>query len=334
MNYKLNFDSLGLGISKAINGLKDTFKNVNKVNEELKKQKTFVKDVEKASATLTTSFSKIHPLAGKTAKFFKNLSGGMKGLKKDAAILGHAIKANFTSIILPIIAVTSAIVVLRRMFKLNIGGMATYWYKFVSKLRIVWYKFVRAFDKLLRENSDVFKEVFEVMYNLVMPIIGALNKLVEWFNSLPKPIRKIIVVLGVLAGVIATVTAAIVAATLAYIALDVATGGLLWSFGLIVTAIVGIGAAIYMLVKYWDDVVDRAKEFLNTLTKIATFIPSFMIPGLNLNTKVSPVSSGNTSSSQIINNNQQIQLHSATPFSLNEGKPVANLLARYLDGGS
>lgn len=105
-------------------------------------------------------------------------------------------------------------------------------------------------QKLGELNESIGAHLLPVMSGLA----DALNKIIDWFSSLPGPVQNgIVVVLGIGAALVA-LNGALGVATAAAAAFGVTLNLSLGPIALVIAAIAAIGIAIYELVKHWDTV--------------------------------------------------------------------------------
>ena len=121
---------------------------------------------------------------GMTAAF----GGGMKGMLASFHIglvaLKPALLALMSSLapLLPVIlAIGGGVFILSRLWKNNVGGMQTMWYKLMGSIKDEWNKFIVGFDKGLRALTPLFKVIMAVGF---IPIIGAVKLLGSIFKGL------------------------------------------------------------------------------------------------------------------------------------------------------
>lgn len=173
--------------------LNEKFTKFNKAFETIGKKKGFdigLKDFFKDFGKQTSSF-----VGNFTAIFGKGITGSIKlatnalrgfmiGLSGTMAVL-----APFLPIILGIVAVVG---IMQRVWRQNIGGMQTLFFKLVGALKDAWAKFAVGFDKALRALAPLFKVTFGLMEIILTPIIKIIEGVFLGLIEVIKPILEVI----------------------------------------------------------------------------------------------------------------------------------------------
>lgn len=158
--------------------LHDRFTRFNQAFETIGKKKgfdvglgDFFKNFGKQSVNFSKNLGDIFGkgLGGVMKTFSLSLKGLMVGFKGIAAAAG--------AVLGPILLIGAAVLILWRVWKQNIGGMQTYFFKFVGALKDAWAKVALAFDKSLRKLAPVFKAVFALIYSALLPPIKIIEGL-------------------------------------------------------------------------------------------------------------------------------------------------------------
>lgn len=101
-------------------------------------------------------------------------------------------------------------------------------------------------------------ELTETIGTKLLPVMvtmaNGLSKIIDWFSGLPGPVQTGIMVVTGIAGALFALNAVLGVATAAAAAFGVTLNLSLGPIALVVAAVVGIGVAIYALVKNWDTV--------------------------------------------------------------------------------
>ena len=272
-------------------------KVISNLNKQQKAHSDHTKKVEDHFTILRANIADSLGL-GPVNKFIEGLTHFKDTVRKSGLTMNEVWTrfasriAKFAGILAVLIAAFAA---LRRMFQLNVGGMATKWAKFMGQMKRTWAKFQVAFSKALLALGPIFDVIFGALYSLVQPIIFTLNTLIDVFNMIPGPLKLVGVAIGIVtaamlglsaaswwiiaivAGVVLLtkvfnmmpkplklitlailgISAGIATATIAMLYFNASTGGILLAIGLIVVGVV----ALIALAK---NLYDKFKAFAKT----------------------------------------------------------------------
>jgi TP901 family phage tail tape measure protein len=116
--------------------------------------------------------------------------------------------------------------------------------------------------QLLTNKWNVFRTMLgEAFIPVLIKIVGWFDKILNWFNNLSPHTRNLIAQIGIITsillvvgGVIATVVGGIMLFVAAISAAGIALSTVGLVIGIVVAALVAIGAAVYFTIKYWKDI--------------------------------------------------------------------------------
>jgi len=197
-------------VKKEMQGIENPFetllKNVTPFGSSLIRQKERLDELSDAMKKVKANGGFVNILSDYLVGFNRRLKevnkgmisvfgGGMRGLLTNMTsgfkILLPVIKSlipTILSVATPVAVVVAAVFTLQRMWKNNIGGMQTFFHRFVGTLKDTWAKFVVGFDTLLRKLSPIFKILFTTIF---IPLIGAVKILGSLFNMIFKILTPI-----------------------------------------------------------------------------------------------------------------------------------------------
>ena len=203
------FKSIEFGLKKDLalaDKTTDAFKDMNKELKDTKSKLSAISSQKNAFEDLVsgTPLAKITQMNNKFSKLnnvfaklgsgsgkkqlvnlFKNtIGGGLKALSSGISALLPAL----ASLAAPILLVVGAIVTLKRMWDLNIGGMQTTFFKVFGKIKDMWAGMVIKFDKTLKKLSPLFKVVFGTIGNILLPILTAVGLAFDGIFAIVSPI--------------------------------------------------------------------------------------------------------------------------------------------------
>ena len=138
----------------------------------------------------------------------------------------------------------------------------------INKAGFTWDKFKAAIQVFAQRIGQLLLPILQILIKFI-------SKIVEWFQALPEPIKKVILVFAAVAAAIGPVLAIVGAFIKVFailkvvvIAFQVAAAPLLIKFALIAAAIVGIILLVKYLVKNWKKVKKVVMKALKPWLKI------------------------------------------------------------------
>ena len=90
------------------------------------------------------------------------------------------------------IGIGAALVGLWRAWRMNLGGMQTYFNRFVGQLRDMWHKFILGVDQLLRPLAPLFKVLLNVIFIPLSIILKVISGIFSVIFAILKPIFELI----------------------------------------------------------------------------------------------------------------------------------------------
>jgi TP901 family phage tail tape measure protein len=128
--------------------------------------------------------------------------------------------------------------------------------------------------QLLTNKYDAMKtEIGDQLLPMKLKLLEALSSLLDWWEKLPGPVQKAIVIFGavaaalmVLLGVVLMFAGAIIILNTALAILEIELAPILIPIGLIIAALIAIGVAVWAVIHYWDDIVAFTKKAWNAVS--------------------------------------------------------------------
>jgi len=90
------------------------------------------------------------------------------------------------------VVIAGAVIGLWRAWRMNLGGMQTYFNRFVGQLRDMWHKFVLGVDQLLRPLAPLFKVLLNVIFIPLSIILKVISGIFSVIFAILKPIFELI----------------------------------------------------------------------------------------------------------------------------------------------
>jgi hypothetical protein len=284
----------------------------------------------KVKADFFDMFKNIGDQAGVFAKNLKLMTaGGMKGLLVMGKAALSALVTGFTSLLavaapfLPIIiAVVAGVLILKRMWTLNIGGMQTQFHRFMGQLKDLWAKFTINFDTTLRKLSPLFTTVFSVLGAALRPIIAIAKNLMDVFFALITPIVDALGAIktdgGAAVGIFDTLTKLI--QFLGAIAVPIFTGiGKVLAFSM--KPMISLIENVHKLLKLLGIVKEEEEGVVASSEKMMQSLT-------NRRGIMDALKQQSSSESNVVNNNQQVTVMSAGNISESNAPMIGNMLSQ------
>jgi TP901 family phage tail tape measure protein len=121
--------------------------------------------------------------------------------------------------------------------------------------------------QLLTNKYEAMKtEIGDQLLPMKLKLLEVLSKLLGWWENLSPTVQKVIIIfaaaasgLAVLIGIITMVAGVILVLNGALILFGTTLAAVLWPVTLVIAAIIAIGAAVWAVIHYWDDIVAATK---------------------------------------------------------------------------
>jgi len=187
-----SFESLigsALPFGDALNDQKKKFEKVSGILKTIGSQGGIFK-------VMTTYMNELSSTIGGTGKALTGaLGGGLQAMiasARAAFMLLIESAATFATSLLPflpiILGIIAVVFTLKRMWANNVGGMQTYFMRFIGMLKDTWRTFVAMFDKTLRMLGPIFKVIFGIIFVPLLAAVKNLQGLMKGLFAIIQPI--------------------------------------------------------------------------------------------------------------------------------------------------
>jgi TP901 family phage tail tape measure protein len=123
---------------------------------------------------------------------------------------------------------------------------------------------------LTNKYKAMTTEIGDQLLPIKLKLVEALSSLLGWWEKIPGPVQKAIVIfaavasgLMVLIGVVTIFAGVLLILEGALALFGTTLAAVFWPITLIIAAIIAIGAAVYFIIKYWDNIVAATKTAWN-----------------------------------------------------------------------
>ena len=150
----------------------------------------------------------------------------------------------------------------------------------INAVGFQWDQFKARVQITLQTIGDALLPVFGKFIQLATPMVEWLTKMAEWFDKLPMPVKELAVMIGLFMAALGPVVIAIGGLVIAFAALEPFFPVIALAFSALVPLVLGVGAAIVLLITYWDDLKDAME--VAKFTPLGEFLDGFISGTLSL----------------------------------------------------
>lgn len=273
-------------------------------------------------------------LGNGVAKASAIAAGGIEGIGAalgSVTVAAAPLVAALAAVAAVIAVVVAAVFTLKRMWVNNIGGMQTTFLSFIAKLKTAWSKFVVRFDRMLRKISPAIKVLVNIIGVALSGALEIVTGLVDGLFIALEPIFDAIAEIGA--------------------AINEAFGsgqddmrGMMDVAKAIAAVFRGIGTAIAFVIKLMRPFIEMLKLVIKGMGAINSFV--HQITGTAASPATAPAappirageplmaSNVTNTRSVVVNNNQQVAVHSSGAITPQSAPMIGSVIASSLSTGS